>query len=784
MNIVSWLIVIIPVGFIMGMAFYSRRYVRDVTDYLACGRVAGRYVISVGNLTAALSVITLVALCERDYQTGMAIGFWNSLITPVALFMSLTGYCVYRFRQTRCLSAGQFLEMRYSRRFRIVACMIRTLAEMVTNAIGPAVAARFFIYFIGLPHRIPIFGFNVPTYGILVALLLILALALIWPAGRISLLLTDCLQGIISYPIFVIFTVFVLLKISWFQDVAPVMLDRPPGESFLNPMDISQLRDFNLFALVVTIMANILNRAAWMGNDTSTSGRSPHEQKMAGILGAWRDGFSQTMLLLVAIFVIVFMLGPRFADQSHQVRVKLVETVAGDIVQDPQTRAKINASVAQIPVARHQIGVDQPYSRTDNPDTPFLDNVHQVLLADAPDSGSGNARYQEFRSLYHQMMMPSMLGSLFSPLLMGLFALLMVMLLLSTDNSRIFNAAGTIIQDLVLPLRKTPLGVQGHLKLLKGCSVAVTVFFFIVSVFFAQLDYINMFTMIMGSVWLGAAGPIMVCGLYSRFGTTTGAWCALAVGSGIPAAGLLCQRNWADLVYPWLAQNGWAGPLGSALEAVSRPFNPYVAWTMDAVKFPINSYEISFLAMVMGVIAYVVGSWLTLKTPFNLDRMLHRGIYSDDKTPQPVKQRLTPRRLVQRIVGIDNEYTTGDKVLAWSVVGWSLIYNFGVLFCGVLIWNAVSPWTPHGWAIYFFITTIVTALTVGGVSTVWFMIGGIRDTRTMLRDLSARVANPLDNGRVEGHVSIVDAARFQEIEKQLRPEEESKTSKDEDKVSV
>lgn len=238
MNFWVSLIVILPLIGILYLAFYSRKYVRDVSAYLAAGRVAGRYVISVGDMTAGLSVITLVALCEKDYVAGLAISFWSMVIIPLSVFISLSGYCVYRFRQTRCLSMGQFLEIRYNRSFRIVAATIRTLAEMVTNAIGPAVAVRFFIYFLGIPHRIQFFGLEIPTYGFLVALLLILALAVIWPGGTISLLVTDCIQGIISYPIFVIFTVFILTQISWFSDVVPVMMDRAPGESFLNPYDI------------------------------------------------------------------------------------------------------------------------------------------------------------------------------------------------------------------------------------------------------------------------------------------------------------------------------------------------------------------------------------------------------------------------------------------------------------------------------------------------------------------------------------------------------------------
>lgn len=106
MNLFSWAIVIIPLVFILWLAFHCRKYIHDVADYLACGRVAGRYVISVGDLTAALSVITLVAMSERYYQTGLAMTFWYNVNVPLAIFLSLTGYCVYRFRQTKCLSCG------------------------------------------------------------------------------------------------------------------------------------------------------------------------------------------------------------------------------------------------------------------------------------------------------------------------------------------------------------------------------------------------------------------------------------------------------------------------------------------------------------------------------------------------------------------------------------------------------------------------------------------------------------------------------------------------------
>lgn len=749
MTWIDWCITIIPMAALIWMAFYSRRYARGVVDYLAAGRIAGRYVISVGDLTAGLSVITLVAGCEQNYQTGFAVGFWGAVTAPVGVFIALTGYCMYRWRETRCLSMGQFLEMRYgSKFFRVFCATLRTIAEMVTNAIGPAIATNFFIYYLGLPHKIMICGVNLPCYAIIVALCLILALMFILPGGRISLLITDCVQGLLCYPVFVVIVGYIILNFSWTYDIAPVMWNRVPGQSFMNPYDVSELRDFNIFALIVSLCGSILNRAGWIGNDTSGAAKTPHEQKMAGVLGSWRNGFSWMMILLLAIVVIVFMTSPhfvgknRFNTNSTEVRQELSAKVLEEAIpNDEALRAKIIAKVKEVPSRVTQEYIDSPNSQQKNLDTPYFDTVRQEL-GDTPE---GRYQFQKFRSLYQQMMMPTVVAKIFPVGMLGLFCLLMVMLLISTDDSRIFNASSTLMQDVVLPMFKGHLPQAKHLLYLRLMTIGVAVFFLIVSLFFAQLDYINMFTTIMCSLWLGGAGPIMVFGLYSRFGNLTGAWCAIIFGSGTSLAGLILQRTWALTVYPFLEKMGWVEGLNNFLVTVSSPFNPWIEWSMDPVKFPINSFEIYFISMILSVGGYVIGSYLTYK-PYDLDKLLHRGKYADG--PEPVKEKWTLRNIFSKIIGITPEYTRGDRIIAYSVFFYSVVYSVGIIFFGIVIWNAIWPWPHSWWTVKFFITTLLIPGIVGVISTIWFMIGGSIDAIQLFRDLKKRVEDPNDNGQI------------------------------------
>ena len=773
MSWIDWVIVIIPTAFVYWMGMYSRKYLRDVSTFLSSGRVCGRYVISVGDIASSLSVTGLMAYVEVHYRTGFATAFWSALLTPLWVLMGLYGFVTYRFRETKAQSIGQFLEMRYSRKFRIFAAGLRSISEMLANMIMPALAARFFIYFLGWPKTFELFGMEISTFHALVLGVLIMAISIICMGGSMAIIITDTIQGFLCYPMLVVFTVFILMKFDWSGQMLPVLSDRVDGESFLNPNDIENLRDFNLFSLLLLpIVVGFLHRASWIGaGSSSTAARSPHEQKMASLLGSWRSALGGIFYVLIAVAVLTLLNHKDFSAQAHKIRLELADKVAMDVVSNPQVRSAVVQSIHQLPVQEMAAGAQA--SEKNNLDVRYLSVGHEQLKLKSENVDQGNAMFQKFRTLYYQLMLPVTLRNMLPKGMLGLFCLMMVLLMISTDDSRIFSAAITVSQDVVLQFRKKKLTPKEHMWMVRWVTIGIGVFFFLGSSFMSQLDYINLFVTLMTIMWMGGCGPVLMFGLYSRFGTTAGAWTSLLTGMFMGISGVLVQRNWADFIYPFLRDHNMLETTTRVLETLSKPLNPWIVWEMNAVKCPINSYEWYFITMLVTLILYITVSKLTCKELFNLDRMLHRGKY-DIEYKREMKSTWTWKNFYNKLIGITPEYTTGDKVIAWSYFVYSFIYRFGGTFVVVVIWNLISPWPVEYWGWYFLIVFLCVPGVMAAITAVWFGIGGAVDLYRMFRDLEQREINELDDGRVEGNMSLADKAALEAVDRDEKDKAEEK----------
>jgi hypothetical protein len=378
---------------------------------------------------------------------------------------------------------------------------------------------------------------------------------------------------------------------------------------------------------------------------------------------------------------------------------------------------------------------------------------------------------QTFNTIFGQMRVPMALRYILPMGITGLFLAILIFHMVSVDMSYLLSWGSILVQDIVLPLRKKPFTPAEQLRLLRWIISAIAVFSFFFSFFFGQVDYVLMFFAITGAIWLGGSGPCITGGLYWKRGSTAGAWAALISGSSLAVAGILLQKYWVGGIYPWLFANGHVESVAYWLQWCSAPFEPLVKWRMASDKFPINSQEVYALGMIVSLGLYIGISLLTSRggKAFNMDRMLHRGIYQREErhheaVAEEEEKRWTFRWFLGQMLGIDDQYTRGDRALAWSVFIYSFVWGFLLSVVGVVLWNLIDPWGNDGWSFWFFLNNFLIAGAIGVVSTIWFTIGGTMDLRRLFRDLAAKQTNVLDDGRVIGHVSADDVALVERVE--------------------
>ncbi len=315
----DWFIIVAVLAVMVWGVSLSTRYMRSVVDFLVAGRTAGRYVLSVSEGIAALGAISIIANLEMNYVAGFSMSWWARTMSVVVLIRAVSGWVIYRFRETRSLTLAEFFQRRYGRSFRVFAGLTAYLSGIVNFGIFPSVGARFFISFCGLPHRLNVGGVGLPTYPLVMFVLLCLALYFVFRGGQIAVIITDYLQGVFVNVIFVAVVVYLLFAVEWSQIFA-ALGTAPENASLINPFKTSHVDDFNFWYFLIGVAIVIYGPLSWQGTQAyNASAKSAHEAKMASALTMWRGFPQNTLLLLVPIIAYTVMQHADFADLAGQV---------------------------------------------------------------------------------------------------------------------------------------------------------------------------------------------------------------------------------------------------------------------------------------------------------------------------------------------------------------------------------------------------------------------------------------------------------------------------------
>lgn len=643
MNWIDWAIVVASIIMIRLVSWSTRSLMRGVADFLSANRVAGRYLLTISGEMGNFGVITLVANWQVFTSAGFVYSWWPLMYAPLTIVFIMTGWVFYRLRETRALTVGQFFEMRYSRKFRVCAGLLCWISGIINFGIFPAVAARFIIYFCGLPEYflVPGIGLHIASYPTIMLLDLGAALYFVLAGGQISVMVTECAQGMVACIAYLAIAIAAIVLIPWHTEVAALQM-APVGQSMLNPFQTLHVKDFNPSFFIIQAFVVIYGYKVWLGGQGfMTSARNPHEQRMGALLSNWRVVPLTLMGLVLPLAGYTVMHSPHFATQAAQINSVL------NSIANPAVRNEM-----QIPVALAHI---LPYG------------------------------------------------------IKGLVA--MVVLFLSfTCHDTYLHAWGSIfVQDVLLPIRNRPLQPKEQIAWLRWSITFVAVFIFLFSLFYSETSMIKMFQAMTGTIWLAGAGSVMIFGLYCRFGTAAGAYCAMIAGAVLGGAGLMFPN----------------AQLGS---------------------IPLNGQNVMMIASVISIALYVGVSYATGggRQPYNLEKMLHRGKWSVDPHEHEVKSALKSRWL--EMLGMGREFSSGDRVLA--IVYAVTTIGTWLIFIGVCIANYFFHAITENFWILFWHYYIWALVAISFPVVVWFTVGGILDIRALMTTLKTAVRDITDDGRV------------------------------------
>ncbi len=313
----------------------------------------------------------------------------------------------------------------------------------------------------------------------------------------------------------------------------------------------------------------------------------------------------------------------------------------------------------------------------------------------------------------------------------GLFGAFFLAATISTDDTFLHSWGSILVQDIILPLRKKPLSPKAHMWMLRGSMAIVAVLVFFISFLWQHTENLYMWFALSAAIYGAGAGICVIGALYWKRGTTKAAWVGMITGSTLSLSAVMISTLWANSLGPWVAEN-W----------------PNLNWLSKSNgDFCLNGQWMGFIAGISAISAYVAVSlydWKVLNKPaFNLDRFLHRGKYSiagehgGEITRPPTGLRaFLPSK----------EFSLWDKFLYLGAVVWSVsALMLGGITAIVYVINggiSIEYWMNF-WKYLVYVFAVL-----GVITTVWFLIGGLRDIKHLFAKLGSMERDDADDGRV------------------------------------
>ncbi len=773
MTLLDWTVVAVVLAIFVAIALCANRLTKSVADYLVAGRTAGRYILTVSAGNEWIGVIAIAAMFELYYKSGLPGMWWVMLASPVIAYLQISGWGMYRFRETRAMTVAEYLEMRYSRSTRIWGAAISWFAGMINFGFFPLISAKFLIALIGLPAHFQVAGFTLPTYPVVTAITVVLPLVFVLFGGHLTVLVSDFTQGLFMNiaALALLFTV-LSTAFHWDQVIFSLKAASHEGSSLINPLNTSDTRDFNAWYFIlamVTAYYSIMSNVAAQGFQGSA--KNSHELRMGNLLGQIRWQGLLIFFMIFVLVVITYMHHPAYAS----------------------TAASINHTL---------------------------------------DVATGNQNLTSAERT--QMLVPAALSYMLPHGMIGLFCSIMVAALISSSNAFMHAWGSVFLQDIVLPFRRKPLSTRHHLWALRFSVLGVAIIAFLLSLTIVPRQSILMYFALFNNLWLGPAGTVILGGLYWKRGTTRAAITTLIAGMIVSGTLIVLSQSWghltstytsrsfsdpatvivqlqggtrpldrfvwqsfsseerAALSQPELGSSRAAGILAQSFDKLAKGGRIYeqgrfhginipsdtaatlgqatlgienrrvlsIAYPSIAAEetFPINGQWSYFLTILFCIALYTAVSLLDAAPAHNMEKLLRRGTYAIPGESPTHDQDVS---WWQRLFGITRMFTREDRITAYIIIGYFQL-SFVTFVIGTTYGWLQKPsddaWA-HFWSVYL---SVQLLLLVG--STLWLGIGGIRDLRRLVHSMRTVKRDFSDIGEMQHNVPAEAPAPAEQAE--------------------
>src|SRR5512139_885846 len=152
LGIIDYIILLIYVGFVVGIGFALRRYLKSSSDFLTSGRSIPAWVTGLAFISANLGALELVGMAASGAKYGIATShfYWVGAI-PARVFLAIFMMPFYYGSKAR--SVPEYLKMRFDERVRALNSVAFAVMTVFASGISMNALAKLLNQLLGWDYN-------------------------------------------------------------------------------------------------------------------------------------------------------------------------------------------------------------------------------------------------------------------------------------------------------------------------------------------------------------------------------------------------------------------------------------------------------------------------------------------------------------------------------------------------------------------------------------------------------------------------------------------------------